>query len=77
MSNMCKGRVLFWNKGIGYGRIVPEGTEQKIYVHHSELIGRRNLVKGQLVCFEIGENDHGPAAKNVEVIQDAEIKTHT
>lgn len=77
MSNMCKGRVLFWNKGIGYGRIVPEGTEQKIYVHHSGLIGRKDLAKGQLVSFEIGENEQGLIAKNVEVLKNAKTESNT
>ncbi|MFQ6076198.1 MAG: cold-shock protein [Candidatus Bathyarchaeia archaeon] len=42
--------------------------EGDVFVHHSMLKGRRDLLEGEKVRFEVQETDRGPKAINVEVV---------
>ena len=64
---MAQGTVKWFNDQKGYGFIEQENGED-IFVHHSAILGSgfKTLSEGQLVSFEIGEGQKGPAAQNVE-----------
>ncbi len=66
---MATGTVKFFNDQKGYGFISREDGED-LFVHFSNIIGsgRRTLVQGQKVNFEIGEGRRGPEARNVEAV---------
>lgn len=70
---MPRGTVKFFNAEKGFGFIEPDAGTKDVFVHFSAVQtrsadGRRDLEKGQLVEFEIGQGKKGPQAENVTVI---------
>ena len=66
---MPTGTVKFFNDEKGFGFISREG-EQDVFVHFSNIegTGRRTLVAGQQVEFELGQGRKGVEAHKVKVI---------
>ena len=66
---MPKGTVKFFNDQKGFGFISRDGQED-LFVHFSNIIGsgRRTLVDGQEVEFEVGEGHKGPEAIDVKAV---------
>ena len=66
---MPTGTVKFFNDQKGYGFISREEGDD-LFVHYSNIVGsgRRTLLDGQNVEFEVGEGRKGPEATNVQVI---------
>ena len=66
---MNTGTVKFFNDEKGFGFISVE-NQNDVFVHFSNIkgSGRRSLVAGQQVRFEIGQGNKGPEAKEVEII---------
>ncbi len=66
---MPKGTVKFFNDQKGYGFITRDEGDD-LFVHYSSIVGsgRRTLLDGQQVEFEVGEGPKGPEASNVQVI---------
>jgi len=66
---MPTGTVKFFNDEKGFGFISREG-EQDVFVHFSNIegTGRRTLLAGQQVEFELGQGRKGVEAHNVKVI---------
>ena len=66
---MPKGTVKFYNDQKGFGFISRDGQED-LFVHFSNIIGsgRRTLVDGQEVEFEVGEGRKGPEAVDVKAV---------
>ncbi|MAT07454.1 MAG: cold-shock protein [Ilumatobacter fluminis] len=66
---MATGTVKFFNDQKGFGFISREG-DQDIFVHFSNIegSGRKTLLEGQQVEFEVGEGRKGPEAVGVKVI---------
>ena len=64
-----EGRVKWFNEEKGFGFIERNG-EKDIFVHYKEIAseGRRSLLEGQLVSFDIGETDRGVQAVEVVVL---------
>ncbi|MFM7337799.1 MAG: cold-shock protein [Actinomycetota bacterium] len=60
----------FFNDEKGYGFISQTNGEPDIFVHFSNIegTGRRTLVAGQEVEFEIGQGRKGTEANNVRAI---------
>lgn len=59
------GFVKFFNHSRGYGFIQTKASDNRIFVHISELNDR--VRKGDRVKFEIEPDPKGPRAKNVEL----------
>lgn len=64
-----QGIVVKFDAERGFGFIRPEGsgdrTDQDVFVHVSEVEGRKNLHPGQHVSYYLNETDKGPAATSV------------
>jgi CspA family cold shock protein len=60
------GTVKWFNDEKGWGFIAVEG-QPDVFVHYSEIQGegRKTLVEGQTVEFDIEPGDRGPLAKRV------------
>lgn len=64
------GRVKFFDDARGFGFIVPEVRGADVFVHFSaiEMQGRRTLLEGDRVEFDVVEGEKGPAAQSVVVL---------
>lgn len=70
MSDQLQSGVVKWfNAEKGYGFIASEAG-QDVFVHFSaiNMDGRRNLLEGQNVTFEVTDGQKGPQAANVSVV---------
>lgn len=68
------GKVKEWDAAKGFGFIERQpGMRRDIFVHHSDIVselpGRRNLEPGQFVSFDVTENEKGPRALRVSVVE--------
>lgn len=66
MSNEIMGTVKWFNDEKGFGFIAQEAGKD-IFVHFSAIngTGRKTLLEGQSVSFEVEQGDKGLQAKNV------------
>ncbi|GAB2932559.1 cold-shock protein [Rheinheimera muenzenbergensis] len=69
MSQLISGSVKWFNDEKGYGFLEREGGKD-VFVHFRAIngTGRKVLVEGQKVTFEVTEGQKGPQAENVTVI---------
>ena len=69
-STMPTGTVKFFNDEKGYGFIQRADGEPDVFVHFSNIegTGRRTLMAGQQVEFELGQGRKGVEAHNVRAI---------
>jgi len=66
-----RGVVKFFNPGRGFGFITPEGGGKDCFVHHSAIQGEGvSLDEGDLVEFDVVEEERGPKASNVVRLRD-------
>ena len=68
---MQTGIVKRWNDAKGYGFITPEhGTAAEVFVHHRQIVGhgRKTLVEGQRVRFDLVKGLKGLEARHVEPV---------
>ena len=69
---MATGTVKFFNDQKGFGFIEREDGED-VFVHFSNIDqtgrGRRTLLDGQKVEFEVGPGRKGPEALQVKVVE--------
>lgn len=68
MSQLISGTVKWFNEEKGYGFLEREGGKD-VFVHFRAIngTGRKTLVEGQKVTFEVTEGQKGPQAENVTV----------
>ncbi len=61
---MTKGTVKWFNPTKGYGFIAPESGGKDVFVHISAVqkAGLRNLNEGQVIGFEVEQQQNGRAA---------------
>jgi len=62
-----EGTVKWFNNQKGWGFIVPEGGNDDIFVHYSEIKGEgfKTLKAGQQVTYQLEEGQKGLYAKDV------------
>ncbi len=61
-----RGVVKWFDTDRGFGFIMPEGGGKDCFVHHSAIQGEGvSLDDGDLVEFDVVEEERGPAATNV------------
>jgi CspA family cold shock protein len=67
---LVNGTVKWFNEEKGYGFIQQDNGGSDVFVHFRAINaeGRRTLIEGQKVTFEIGEGQKGPQAENVTVV---------
>lgn len=70
MDQLVTGVVKWFNDEKGFGFIQQEG-QKDVFVHFSAIVGsgRKTLLEGQQVEFNITEGQKGPQAANVSVIE--------
>lgn len=70
MDQLVTGVVKWFNDEKGFGFIQQEG-QKDVFVHFSAIngTGRRTLLEGQKVEFNITQGQKGPQAANVSVIE--------
>ena len=66
MSQLISGTVKWFNEDKGFGFIEREGGKD-VFVPFRAITGtgRRTLVEGQKVTFEVTQGQKGPQAENV------------
>lgn len=69
---MPQGTVRWFDAERGFGFLAPEDDSPDLFVHASEILGDATVLReGQVVAFEVGENDRGPQALRVRVTAEA------
>jgi len=59
---MATGTIKWFNDAKGFGFITPDGESSDVFVHYSNIIGqsgRRTLVEGERVEYEVFEGPKG------------------
>jgi CspA family cold shock protein len=66
---MASGNVKWFSNEKGFGFIAPDEGGEDLFVHFSAIngTGRRTLLEGQKVSFEVTQGQKGPQAGNVTV----------
>lgn len=70
MSDQLESGIVKWfNEEKGFGFIAREGGDD-VFVHFTaiNMEGRRTLLEGQNVTFEVTAGQKGPQAENVTVV---------
>ncbi len=69
MSDKVEGTVKWFNDEKGYGFIERDSGDD-VFVHFSAINaeGRRTLLEGQKVNFEVESGQKGPQANNVSIV---------
>ena len=53
-----------------YGFISVDGDQDDVFVHESQVEGRKPLREGQRVSFEVKTEERGQKAVNVKILDD-------
>ena len=69
---MIQGKVKWFNNSKGFGFLVPNETDDDVFIHFSQIKmdGYRTLKTGQLVEFELVESDKGKQAQNIQLVKE-------
>ena len=69
-----RGVVKWFGAHRGFGFITPEGGGKDCFVHHSAIQGEGvSLDEGDLVEFDVVEEERGPKASNVVRLPESEV----
>lgn len=66
MSNVCTGKVKWFNETKGFG-FIERADGPDVFVHFSAITGSgfKSLAEGQEVEFSVTQGQKGPQAENV------------
>lgn len=69
-SIALQGTVKWFDDAKGYGFLSSEDGGKDVFVHFRAIngTGRKTLVEGQAVSFEVTEAERGPQASNVTIM---------
>lgn len=67
---MTNGKVKWFNNAKGFGFVVPDGTNDDVFAHFSQIKmdGFKTLKTGQSVKFDLINSDKGLQAQNIESV---------
>ncbi len=68
-GKLTTGTVKFFNRRRGFGFIVRDDGGRDVYVNIVDVQGRTPLNEGDKVQFDIVEEERGPRAKNVVLVE--------
>lgn len=65
---MATGTVKWFNADKGFGFIAPDDNTPDVFAHFSAIAGtgRRDLVEGQKVSYDVTQGAKGPQASNIQ-----------
>lgn len=65
---MATGYVKWFNDAKGFGFITPDGSNEDIFAHFSQISGAgfKSLAEGQRVIFDITNGMKGKQASNIQ-----------
>jgi CspA family cold shock protein len=66
------GVVVWFSVERGFGFIAPNDGGEKIFVHHSRIVGRDYLERNQPVEYELTKYRGRPIAENVVPLSDGQ-----
>ena len=64
-----EGTVKFFDATKGFGFITPSDGGKDVFVHKTGVEGSRTLQDGDRVEFEVAQDQKGPKATNVQVLE--------
>jgi CspA family cold shock protein len=69
-DTLAEGIVKWFSNEKGYGFIQPDGGDDDVFVHYSQVQadGYKTLAEGQRVAFEVVQGAKGPHASEVRVL---------
>ncbi len=69
-----RSKVKWFDEKKGYGFIENISGNEDIFVHFQaiDLKGYRNLIKDQVVDFDVEETTKGPIARNVKPVEETQ-----
>ncbi|MGI9013304.1 MAG: cold-shock protein [Phycisphaerales bacterium] len=67
---MATGTVSKFMDEKGFGFIAPANGGKEVFVHHSDIKmdGHKSLREGQKVEFDVTQEERGPKASNVRIV---------
>lgn len=73
---MAIGEVKWFNNTKGWGFIVPEGSNEDVFVHFSAIqgTGYKTLLAGQKVNFDLEQGERGSHAINVTPLESIDLE---
>ncbi len=65
---MATGTVKWFNADKGFGFIAPDDNTPDVFAHFSAIAGtgRRDLVEGEKVTYDVTQGAKGPQAANIQ-----------
>lgn len=60
------GSVKFFNIDKGFGFILPDSEADDVFVHISQVEGKKSLKENQRVEYDLGKSKKGVCAENVK-----------
>lgn len=68
INKKARGTVKWYKKNNGYGFITHNDTNEKIFIHKSEILNKNQIKAGDQVEFDIVQKEKGLEAENLTVL---------
>lgn len=71
---MAQGKVKWFNNAKGFGFIVPDGSDDDVFAHFSQIQmdGYKTLRPNQRVSFDLVEGEKGKQAQNIQLVKEGQ-----